>query len=197
MSVFNRYFHDIIVHIISAANIVLFFPNDGKAKVAVNGNGVAVKAVHCEPDGRKPFFAAALLHLRAGLPGKAGAAEAAYTPMDAWSKPILAGLDISIVSSSTVILTSAVKVILCFTAIRLPKVMPELWNKSKFHVGKGLLNVLCIVGGLVATFQVVLMLATSAPLELAGNLAILVVSVIYALAVNRRVRMEVSYEDCD
>jgi len=111
--------------------------------------------------------------------------------------PILAGLDISIVSSSTVILTSAVKVILCFTAIRLPKVMPELWNKSKFHVGKGLLNVLCIVGGLVATFQVVLMLATSAPLELAGNLAILVVSVIYALAVNRRVRMEVSYEDCD
>ena len=56
---------------------------------------------------------------------------------------------------------------------------------------------LCIVGGLVATFQVVLMLATSAPLELAGNLAILVVSVIYALAVNRRVRMEVSYEDCD
>lgn len=111
--------------------------------------------------------------------------------------PILAGLDISIVSSSTVILTSAVKVILCFTAIRLPKVMPELWNKSKFHVGRGLLNGLCIVGGLVATFQVVLMLATSAPLELAGNLAILAISVVYALAVNRRVRMEVSYEDCD
>lgn len=111
--------------------------------------------------------------------------------------PILAGLDISIVSSSTVILTSAVKVILCFTAIRLPKVMPELWNKSKFHVGKGALNAVCIVGGVVATFQVVLMLATSAPMELVGNLAILVVSVIYALAVNHRVKMEVSYEDCD
>lgn len=111
--------------------------------------------------------------------------------------PILAGLDISIVSSSTVILTSAVKVILCFTAIRLPKVMPELWNKSKFHVGKGLLNTVCIVGGLVATLQVLLMLATSAPLELVGNLVILAASVVYALAANQRVKMEVSYEDCD
>lgn len=111
--------------------------------------------------------------------------------------PILAGLDISIVSSSTVILTSAVKVILCFTAIRLPKVMPELWNKSKFHVGKGLLNTFCIVGGLVATLQVLLMLATSAPLELVGNLVILAASVVYALAANKRVKMEVSYEDCD
>lgn len=111
--------------------------------------------------------------------------------------PILAGLDISIVSSSTVILTSAVKVILCFTAIRLPKVMPELWSKSKFHVGKGLLNTVCIVGGLVATLQVLLMLATSAPLELVGNLVILAASVIYALAANKRVKMEVSYEDCD
>lgn len=111
--------------------------------------------------------------------------------------PILAGLDISIVSSSTVILTSAVKVILCFTAIRLPKVMPELWNKSKFHVGKGLLNTVCIVGGLVATLQVLLMLATSAPLELVGNLVILAASVVYALAANKRVKMEVSYEDCD
>ncbi len=111
--------------------------------------------------------------------------------------PILAGLDISIVSSSTVILTSAVKVILCFTAIRLPKVMPELWSKSKFHVGKGLLNTVCIVGGLVATLQVLLMLATSAPLELVGNLVILAASVVYALAANKRVKMEVSYEDCD
>lgn len=111
--------------------------------------------------------------------------------------PILAGLDISIVSSSTVILTSAVKVILCFTAIRLPKVMPELWNKSKFHVGKGLLNTVCIMGGLVATLQVLLMLATSAPLELVGNLVILAASVVYALAANKRVKMEVSYEDCD
>lgn len=111
--------------------------------------------------------------------------------------PILAGLDISIVSSSTVILTSAVKVILCFTAIRLPKVMPELWNKSKFHVGDGLLNIICIVGGVVAILQVVLMLATSALPELVGNLVILAVSIIYAIAVNPRVKMEISYEDCD
>lgn len=111
--------------------------------------------------------------------------------------PIVAGLDISTVSSATVILTAVVKSILCFTAIRLPAVMPALWNKSKFHLSKGLLRTACIVGGLVAAFQVVLLLSTSATPELIGNLIILAVSVAYALWRNNKVKMEVSYEDCE
>ncbi|MFR1051669.1 MAG: APC family permease [Oscillospiraceae bacterium] len=111
--------------------------------------------------------------------------------------PILLGLDISTVSSATVILTAVVKIMLCFTAMRLPSVMPELWNKSKFHMGKGGLYFFCILGGAVATLQVVLLLVTSSAPELIGNVIILAVSVIYALIANRRVRMEVSYEDCD
>ena len=111
--------------------------------------------------------------------------------------PILMGLNISTVSNATVILTAVVKMILCFTALRLPSVMPELWNKSKFHVSRGLLNTFCMIGGLVATFQVILLLVTSAKVEIIGNVIILAVAVIYALAVNSKVKMEVSYEDCD
>ena len=110
--------------------------------------------------------------------------------------PILAGLDISIVSNSTVILSSATKAITCFTAIFLPKVMPELWNKSKFHVSKGLLNFFCILGAGIATFQVVLLVVTSSTAEIIGNLVILGISVVYALARSRKVTMEISYEDC-
>ena len=110
--------------------------------------------------------------------------------------PILAGLDISIVSNSTVILSSATKAITCFTAIFLPKVMPELWNKSKFHVSKGLLNFFCILGAGIATFQVVLLVVTSSTAEIIGNLVILSISVVYALARSRKVTMEISYEDC-
>lgn len=110
--------------------------------------------------------------------------------------PILAGLDISIVSNSTVILSSATKAITCFTAIFLPKVMPELWNKSKFHVRKGLLSFLSILGGSVATFQVVLLVVTSSPAEIIGNLVILGISVVYALVRSKKVVMEISYEDC-
>lgn len=110
--------------------------------------------------------------------------------------PILAGLDISIVSNSTVILSSATKAITCFTAIFLPKVMPELWNKSKFHVRKGLLSFLSILGGSVATFQVVLLVVTSSPAEIIGNLVILGISVVYALVRSKKVAMEISYEDC-
>lgn len=111
--------------------------------------------------------------------------------------PILMGLDISTVSSATSILSAVIKAILCFTTIRLPVVMPELWNKSKFHVGKGMLYFLSILGGVVATFQVVLLLATSSKAELIGNLVMITASVVYALVVNKRVKMTVSYEDCE
>ena len=46
--------------------------------------------------------------------------------------PIMLDLDISIVSSSTVILTSVVKAILAFITIRMPFVMPELWKNLSF-----------------------------------------------------------------
>lgn len=111
--------------------------------------------------------------------------------------PILMGLDISTVSNATVILTAVVKCILCFTALRLPAIMPELWVKSKFHVKQGTLKILCVLGGVIATFQAVLLLATSAKAELIGNVIILAVAVVYALCVNGRVKMEVSYEDCE
>lgn len=110
--------------------------------------------------------------------------------------PILAGLDISIVSNSTVILSSATKAITCFTAMFLPKVMPELWGKSKFHVNKGMLTFFSALGTAIATFQVVLLVVTSSTAEIVGNLVILGISVVYALVRNSKVAMEISYEDC-
>ncbi len=108
--------------------------------------------------------------------------------------PIMLDLDISIVSSSTVILTSVVKAILAFITIRMPFVMPELWKKSKFYISDGKLKFACILGGLVATLQVVLLVVTSSSQEIIGNITILVFSIIYAILRNKKVKMEVSYE---
>ena len=41
------------------------------------------------------------------------------------------------------------------------------------------------------------MLATTKGVELAGNVIILVVSTVYALLMNRKVQMKISYEDCE
>ena len=108
--------------------------------------------------------------------------------------PIMLDLDISIVSNSTVILTSVVKVILAFITIRMPFVMPELWKKSKFYISDGKLKFVCILGGLVATLQVVLLVVTASNQEIIGNLTILGFSIIYAILRNKKVKMEVSYE---
>lgn len=108
--------------------------------------------------------------------------------------PIMLDLDISIVSSSTVILTSVVKAILAFITIRMPFVMPELWEKSKFYISDGKLKFVCILGGLVATLQVVLLVVTSSRQEIIGNITILGFSIIYAILRDKKVKMEVSYE---
>lgn len=111
--------------------------------------------------------------------------------------PVLMNLDISVVSSATAILSSISKTMLCFTALSLPKVMPELWNKSKFHVSNRMLKFLCILGGGVGVFQVLMLIATSGMLVFVFNVVMLAASVAYTFVVNKRVKMEVSYEDCN
>lgn len=58
-------------------------------------------------------------------------------------------------------------------------------------------TVMCaVMAAAIATFQVVLLVVTSSNAEIVGNLVILGISVVYALARNSKVTMEISYEDC-
>lgn len=109
--------------------------------------------------------------------------------------PILIGLDLNTVANSTVILFTIIRGVIAYSALQLPKKMPELWEKSAFHVSNGKLKVICGLSIALATLSVaVLLISTSLP-QIIGNIVILVISVVLAFILNKRVTLKPSYTE--
>lgn len=109
--------------------------------------------------------------------------------------PILIGLDLNTVANSTVILFTIIRGVIACSALQLPKKMPELWEKSAFHVSNGKLKVICGLSIALATLSVaVLLISTSLP-QIIGNIVILVISVVLAFILNKRVTLKPSYTE--
>lgn len=109
--------------------------------------------------------------------------------------PCLLGMDLSVVANSTVILTTCIRGVIAFVAIRLPKVLPELWGKSHFHVSDAALKIISWVTIVFAVISVLMLIVTSSPTQIIGNLAILGIAVVAALGLNKRVKLEVGYTE--
>lgn len=109
--------------------------------------------------------------------------------------PILIGLDLNTVANSTVILFTVIRGVIAYSALQLPKKMPDLWNRSAFHVNNGMLKVICFITiGLAALSVVVLLVSTSMP-QIIGNIVILLISVVLAFILNKRVTLNPSYTE--
>ena len=106
--------------------------------------------------------------------------------------PILVGLDLTTVANSTVILTTAIRGVIAYSALRLPKIMPELWGQSKFHVSGTVLKVVCGLTLVITVISIVLLVST-APVQILGNCCILALAVVLAFARNRHVKLEANY----
>lgn len=109
--------------------------------------------------------------------------------------PILIGLDLNTVANSTVILFTIIRAVIAYSALQLPKKMPELWGKSAFHVSNGKLKVICGFSIVLALLSVaVLLVSTSLP-QIIGNIVILLISVVLAFVLNKRVTLKPSYTE--
>lgn len=97
--------------------------------------------------------------------------------------PILVGLD----------LTTAIRGVIAYVALRLPKIMPELWGQSKFHVSGTVLKVVCGLTLVITVISIVLLLVSTAPVQILGNCCILALAVVLAFARNRHVKLEANY----
>lgn len=109
--------------------------------------------------------------------------------------PILFGIDITTVANSTVILTTAIRGVICFVALSLPKKLPELWEKSAFYVSNKKLKVLSIIGICLAALSVVLLIVTTELPEIIGNCCILGLSVILSLLRSSKVEVKAGYTE--
>lgn len=109
--------------------------------------------------------------------------------------PIIIGLDLNTVANSTVILFTVIRGVIAYSAMKLPKKLPELWKKSKFYVGDGKLKVICILAMAIAALSVVVLLVSTSKEQIIGNITILLISVIAGTVVNKNVNLTPSYEE--
>ena len=109
--------------------------------------------------------------------------------------PILFNINLNTIANSTVILTTSIRGVIAFSAMHLPKRMSTLWERSKFHVGNTVLNIICIVTIVIALLSVALLIVTSATAETIGNLVILACAVVFALIRNQHVSLQPSYKE--
>lgn len=109
--------------------------------------------------------------------------------------PILLGININTIANSTVILTTAIRGVICFVSLSLPKKMPELWKKSNFYRSNAKLYMISIFGMFLALVSVTLLLVTTSKTQIWGNCCILGAAVLLACIRNSKVSLQEGYTD--
>ncbi len=109
--------------------------------------------------------------------------------------PLLIGIDISTIANSTVILNSFTTLLTVVSAFSLPKKIPEIWNKSEFHVGKNALRFFTALGGSLAGLSALILIVTSSTTEVIINIAILVICTALAIYRAPKVTISASYTE--
>lgn len=109
--------------------------------------------------------------------------------------PIFLGIDISTVANSSVVINYICLTIVLATTFNLPKKMPELWARSRFHVSDGKLKVICSLCVAVAVFCTLVRLVTSPVAQLLSNLAMLAAAILLAFVRDKKVHLTPSYTE--
>lgn len=114
--------------------------------------------------------------------------------------PLVAEINLNTIANSTVILLRFGLALLCFYMMRLPKVMPEAWAHSPYHVSDKKLKFVSILTGILALAQVVVLFVDAAQndiVALIANIVFLVLALILAALTYKRANMTLDYEDCN
>ena len=108
--------------------------------------------------------------------------------------PLVIGVNISAVTDMTLLGSYCQTAIFIFNMRKIPDLFPEQWEKSVFHMPRGVFNVIMWVCFIGACFNVYGQLTNSDAKTIAFNVAIMAVGIIYSLVWFKNVKPTVSYE---
>ena len=110
--------------------------------------------------------------------------------------PIVFNLDIDAIGSYVVIINSVLMLFLTYCLLKLPDVMPDLWEKSAFKVSRPTLYLFFTLSVIVNIMQIYLLASDWTLPVFIGNVCAIALGAIYSVARYRsgKVEMEVSYE---
>ncbi|AEE92480.1 Amino acid permease-associated region [Tepidanaerobacter acetatoxydans Re1] len=109
--------------------------------------------------------------------------------------PILTGWDIGFVGNIVLFINRGFLIVLSISIVRLPKVIPEIWERSKFHVSNGMLWFFAIVSAGINVVQTFLLARNISKAAVIGNLCIFAFAIAYGFLLEKKVTMEISYEE--
>lgn len=106
----------------------------------------------------------------------------------------VSGLSIAILGNMTQVASAVSNVIIAWGTMRIPKLVPEAWEKSKFKVPQGVLNVLCVLGACGAAFNGYLNIKKLDTNLIIFNVVLIGASFIFGYVRSKTVHPEPSYE---
>ncbi len=111
--------------------------------------------------------------------------------------PIFFGFNIALIADMTVLLNNILFIFICYGVVFMPKRIPELWAKSKFHCSNTKLHIAALIGGFSAVISVILLLTELGTREIVGTCVITVIAAIFGYIRHKsgKVDMEISYEE--
>ena len=109
---------------------------------------------------------------------------------------IFLGLDVSTLGKMVLVIGNVVGIVLVAGVMRLPKMFPEQWEKSPFHVSNGVFNTLMILGMAVLVMQAYMNLQDLATWVIFFTIGMFIFSLIYSYLMTKsgKVHMTVSYD---
>ena len=106
----------------------------------------------------------------------------------------VSGPSIAILGNMTQVASAVSNVIIAWGTMRIPKLVPEAWEKSKFKVPQGVLNVLCVLGACGAAFNGYLNIKKLDTNLIIFNVVLIGASFIFGYVRSKTVHPEPSYE---
>lgn len=110
---------------------------------------------------------------------------------------ILSGMNVGDIANIGNTLANCIQVILCLAIITMPKKIPDIWKRSKFHISDKLYTFLCVMGAVVSAAFVYYECLEIHMNYVIGILIYLAAACIYPMIRSKfhKVEIEVSYEE--
>lgn len=108
--------------------------------------------------------------------------------------PIITGLSIGNIANAALLIIQAFAILLSLALVRLPKVLPVEYAKSKVRVPKPVLYAIALTAASCAAYQFYLLWGFSSNVERIYVGVILALSVIFGFAMDKKAKMTISYE---
>lgn len=108
---------------------------------------------------------------------------------------IISGLSISVLSNMCILAQAIQGVVLGIGTMKLPKLVPDAWARSKFKVAPGVLTALSMIALCASLFNSYLNGSSLSTTLLILNVCILIAALIFGVVMAKRVHVEPSYEE--